>query len=151
MSDAASDGPGTARGRPIRAFVTYSEGERRAAMNAVNLFFSALLGASLGAMGEMPLERYALTIMLLVAAVSSVFVIAYSERGSTIISTSLCLALVLMLCLWSPSFRLPDEMQRLSVALLIWVLTLLATRFWPTASPSPAARHDALDPQDQDA
>jgi hypothetical protein len=120
-------------------------------MNAVNLFFSALLGASLGAMTEMPLGRYALTIILLVAAVSSVFVIAYSERRSTITSTSLCLLVVLMLSIWSPTFQLPSEMQRLSIALLIWVLTLVATRLWPTTepmSPPSPALSGAVQPED---
>ncbi|MFN3943872.1 MAG: hypothetical protein ACK4K7_02935 [Allosphingosinicella sp.] len=123
----------------MKALFTYSASERRAAMTAINLFFSALLGASLGAMSEMPLERYAMIIIVLVAAVSSIFVVAYSERKATILSTGIVLAALLAGTIWSPTLRLPEDMQRLSVALLIWVTTLVGTRYWPAAAPRESA------------
>ena len=64
----------------MKALLSYPDNERRATAAGVNLFFSALLGANVGMMNDMPLNDYFKMMVLLTGAVTAIFTIAVSER-----------------------------------------------------------------------
>lgn len=137
----------------MKWMVSYSATERKANIAAVNLFFSALLGASLGSMGALPLWDYGATIVLLVGAVGAIFTIAFSERPRMIVVMSLALGFMLTAVIASPDLRIHDDMQRLALALIIWLAILLAIRISPgvenaakTAAPPPEDEESFLTP-----
>jgi hypothetical protein len=112
---------------------SYSDQERRANIAAVNLFFSALLGASLGSMVSLSKYDFTMTIIILTGAVSAIFTIAFTDRRRMMVTTGAMLAFVLACMSYLPNFPIHADMQRLTIALLIWLITLLAVRFAPSA------------------
>lgn len=115
---------------------SYSEKERRANVTAVNLFFSALLGTSLGSMGSMgssSLHEYAFKIIVLAGAVTAIFTIAFTERRRMMVTMTITLAILFAFVISLPGVRLNQDMQRLSVMLAIWLGNLLLIRFTPAA------------------
>jgi hypothetical protein len=112
---------------------SYSDQERRANIAAVNLFFSALLGASLGSMVSLSKYNFTMTIIILTGAVTGIFTIAFTDRRRMMVITGAMLAFVLACMSYLPNFPMQADTQRLTIALLIWLITLLAVRFTPSA------------------
>jgi hypothetical protein len=116
----------------MKAVFSYPEKERRASLDGVNLFFSALLGANVGVMNDMPLNDYFKMILLLSGAVSAVFTIAVSERRSVMWTTALAFAVILLAMGVAPpvsSDESRQEFHRLVMTMAVWLAMLLLLRF----------------------
>ena len=120
----------------MKGLLAYSDDERRATLTGINLFFSALLGANLGAMNTMPLGDYVQMVVILAGAVTAVLTLAVSKRRLIISTTALALALILAAILLVPEVG-PDSdkgvMDRLAVTLGVWVAMLLVLRMTPSS------------------
>jgi predicted membrane channel-forming protein YqfA (hemolysin III family) len=134
-ADTGGDG-----GSAMKWMFSYSDQERRANIAAVNLFFSALLGASLGSMVSLSKYDFTMTIILLTGAVTSIFTIAFTDRRRMMVMTGAMLAFMLACMSYLPNFPMHENMQRLTIALLIWLVTLLAVRFAPSALEEPGKK-----------
>jgi hypothetical protein len=119
----------------LRGLITYTHDERRATLAGVNLFFSALLGANLGALSNIPLSDYFRLVLLLVGAVTAILTIAVSRRRVTVISTATALAVVLATISLVPGAggaRLGDDLDRMAVTLAVWLVMLMLVRLTPS-------------------
>jgi predicted membrane channel-forming protein YqfA (hemolysin III family) len=123
---------------------SYSDQERRANIAAVNLFFSALLGASLGSMASLSKYDFTMTIIILTGAVTGIFTIAFTDRRRMMVMMGGILVFVLACMSYLPNFPMHADMQRLTIALLIWLVTLLAVRFAPSAVEEPSKKKDPI-------
>ena len=127
----------------MKALFSYPEKELRATTDGVNLFFSALLGANVGVMNDMPLNDYFKMILLLTGAVTAVFTMAVSERRSVFWSTGLAFAIILLGLGVAPpvtSEESRQEFHRLVVTMGVWLGMLLLLRFTPTTNEKSSSR-----------
>ena len=108
----------------------YSAKEQRTTLASLNLFFSALLGANLGTMNEIPLSEYFKMVLLLVGAVTAILMIAVSKRGAIVFRTMLVLLAVGVLAT-SGTKGVEREFVRLAITLSLWLSLLLLLRLTP--------------------
>ena len=123
----------------ISKLISYSGDERRATISGVNLFFSALLGANLGTLGDVPLDEYFQLVVILVGAVTAILTIAITRRKLTAIWSGLAIALLIVVIAILPGRRmgeLADDFQRMAITLAVWLTMLLVVRFTPEADSS---------------
>ena len=121
----------------ISKLISYSGDERRATISGVNLFFSALLGANLGTLGDVPLDQYFQLTIILVGAVTAILTIAITRRRSMAIWSGLAVALlvfVIAFVLGERMGELVDDFQRMAITLGVWLTMLLVVRFTPEAA-----------------
>jgi glucose dehydrogenase len=109
--------------------------EQRSALDGVNLFFGALLGANLGSLNNLGLGEYAALVMLLAGAVITLRVFTTSERrGYAFMLLGLYIVVVSQFLLWPPrgldGLSLADR-QRIAVTMAIWLGTTLMTYYAP--------------------
>ena len=126
-------------------FVSHTENERRSTLAGVNLFFGALLGAHLGTMSEVPIDKYIFLILLLSGAVMGIFLVASSVRKRVIWITVFAYAALFAGILYIPKIQprgMEDEIQRIIAMLVIWLLLLLLIRFMAVL-PEPEASEGA--------
>ena len=110
-------------------------GGKAGAMDGLNLFFGALLGANLGSLQGMPLLYYVELIFLLAAVVMTVRMLSTSpRRGYMLACIGLYVVIGAAFLLWKP-FQpkgvAPNDLQRIATTLGIWVLLILATELSP--------------------
>src|SRR5688500_11470860 len=120
----------------ISKLISYSGDERRATISGVNLFFSALLGANLGTLGDVPLDQYFQLTIILVGAVTAILTIAITRRRSMAIWSGLAVALLIFVIAFVLGRRmgdLADDFQRMAITLGVWLVMLLVVRFTPEA------------------
>ena len=126
----------------ISKLISYSGDERRATITGVNLFFSALLGANLGTLGDVPLDEYFQLIIILVGAVTAILTIAITRRRAMAIWSGLAVALIVGVIAFLPGRRmgeLADDFHRMAITLGVWLAMLLVVRFTPEAERSEQA------------
>lgn len=115
-----------------------TEREKQGMVNAINLFFGALLGANLGTLDAMPLGGYALIVLLLAGAVGAIQVALHSERRLYAAATLGAYALLLGLMLAFPTRIIDglalDDMQRIIVTLIVWLGMAIVTELVPVGS-----------------
>ncbi len=111
----------------MRRPFSYSESEQRVTLASLNLFFSALLGANLGTMNEIPLPEYFKMVLLLVGAVTAILMIAVSELRAMILRIVLVLVAVALLASLGQGGT-QREFNRLAITLAVWLGLLLLLR-----------------------
>jgi hypothetical protein len=129
----------------MRNLLSYPDDERRATTAGINLFFSALLGANLGAMNAMPLAEYFQLVLMLVGAVTGILTIAVSKRPVIIWTTAAALVLILGLVALIPDFGpagVEAELDRLAVTLGVWAAMLVLLRLTPSSDGALGAAKD---------
>jgi MFS-type transporter involved in bile tolerance (Atg22 family) len=102
--------------------------EYDASVNALNIFFGAVIGISLGNIGEIPTEDYVTLLIVTVIAVTSILFVSYSERRIwSIISMSIVLGGVW----WIDQSNLNDLTlpAKLLPTLAVWGLLAVATEY----------------------
>ena len=112
-----------------------TSGGKVGAVDGLNLFFGALLGANLGSLQGMPLLYYVELIFLLAAVVMTVRMLSTSPRRGYMLA---CIGLYVVIgsafLLWKP-FQPKGvavaDLQRIATTLGIWVLLILATELSP--------------------
>jgi hypothetical protein len=119
-----------------------TRGEKIGAIDGINLFFGALLGANLGVIEQMPLGDYFKMIILLVGTVMALRMVSTSERlGYKLMTLGLYLILVpafLFLPAFRPEGLSDDATARLGITLAVWIAAVLTMEFWPTTRPAEA-------------
>src|SRR3954447_11832569 len=112
-----------------------TSGGKAGAVDGLNLFFGALLGANLGTIQGMTLPYYVELIFLLAAVVMTVRMLSTSPRRMYILA---CIALYVLIgaafLLWKPlqPKGVPvADLQRLATTLGIWVMLVLAAEISP--------------------
>ena len=129
----------------ISKLISYAGDERRATISGVNLFFSALLGANLGTLGDVPLDQYLQLTIILVGAVTAILTIAITRRRSMAIWSGLAVALLIFAIAFLPGRRmgeLADDFQRMAITLGVWLIMLLVVRFTPEAGEKAERREE---------
>ena len=114
----------------MKKVFSYSEKEKSVSLASINLFFSALLGANLGTMNEVPLSEYFTMVLVLVGAVTAILMIAISQRHALLFRTVLVLLAVAILAnLGADGTK--REFLRLAITLTVWLGLLLLIRLTP--------------------
>jgi len=113
------------------------------AIDGLNLFFGALLGANLGSMQHMALYDYGQLIVLLAGTVMVLRMLSTSERRIYMFVTLAFYVAIIAAILLVPKLQpkgMPlDDLHRLVVTLGIWVVFVLAAELSPVREAEPAA------------
>ena len=115
---------------------TQTKREKLGAIDGLNLFFGALLGANLGTLDALPIAEYVMLIVLLAFTVASIRMAATSERrlyafGNLLLYAALLTAIFLVPKLWPEGMAVAD-VQRLFATLIVWIGAALVFEITPT-------------------
>jgi hypothetical protein len=109
----------------MRRFFTTSRGRREGALDGLNLFFGALLGANLGTLDGLRLVSYVQLVTLLAGTVMALRVVSLSERlGRALVVLALYAALLVMLATVPavhPAGMELGDLHKLIATLALWV------------------------------
>jgi hypothetical protein len=119
----------------MRNLFRNSAGGKAGAIDGLNLFFGALLGANLGTMQGMALSEYGQMIVLLAGTVMALRMISTSERRVTMMIVigiyALLIAGMLFIPKLEPKGMAAGDFHRLVVTLAIWVVFVLLSELIP--------------------
>jgi len=111
-------------------------GGKVGAIDGLNLFFGALLGANLGTIQGMGLSDYIKLIVLLAGTVMVLRMLSTSERKRYMVATLLIYVAILAATLLVPKLQPKGmaiaDLHRLVATLGIWILFVVASEFMPT-------------------
>lgn len=112
-----------------------TSGGKAGAIDGLNLFFGALLGANLGSIQGMTLPYYVELIFLLAAVVMTVRMLSTSPRRTyMLVSIAFYVVIGAAFLLWKP-FQpkgvAPADLQRIATTLAIWLALVLFTELSP--------------------
>lgn len=112
-----------------------TSGGKAGAIDGLNLFFGALLGANLGTIQGMSLPYYVELIFLLAAVVMTVRMLSTSPRRKLMLGSIFLYAIIgAAFLLWKPlqpkGIAVAD-LQRIATTLCIWVVLVLAAELSP--------------------
>ncbi|MEA3041616.1 MAG: hypothetical protein QOC65_1105 [Sphingomonadales bacterium] len=109
----------------MRKLFTTSRGRREGALDGLNLFFGALLGANLGTLDGLRLVSYVQLVTLLAGTVVALRVVSLSEQiGRALVVLALYAVLLLMLAnvpALRPAGMALDDLHKLLATLALWV------------------------------
>ncbi|MEH6702345.1 hypothetical protein [Parasphingorhabdus sp.] len=111
-------------GNPFRL----TQREYEATINALNIFFGAIIGVSLGNITEIPMDDYILLLVIISAMVSSILLVTYTHRR---IWNSIMLTAVLLAAWYAESNAgdLIDFPERVLPTLTVWGALAVMTEF----------------------
>jgi hypothetical protein len=119
----------------MKSLLTSTEGGKVGAIDGLNLFFGALLGANLGTLDRMPLAEYVKLVFLLAGTVMALRMISTSERRLymliVIVIYALLIASMALVPQLQPKGMDVGDLHRLVATLGIWVAFVLASEFAP--------------------
>ena len=120
--------------------------EKRAAVNGLNLFFGALIGANLGALEQLAIRDYAMLISIICLIVLYIQLAPVARQRWTYVGFLLLTVALLYAILLTPfGLRLFEDRPRpaphLFVTICIWLFSVAYIELRPLAkSEAPAAR-----------
>jgi hypothetical protein len=127
---------------PMRLFQS-TPGGKAGAIDGLNLFFGALLGANLGTIDALPLWEYFKLVVLLAGTVMTLRMLSTSERRGYMLFTTglyvLLLGAVLYVPRLQPKGMSPESLQRLVVTLAVWIAFVVASELTPVREHRPKA------------
>jgi hypothetical protein len=119
----------------MKSLFVSTEGGKIGAIDGLNLFFGALLGANLGTLDRMPIREYVTLIVLLAGTVMTLRMISTSERRVVMLAVLAVYALLLVGLVMLPNFQpqgmSAGDVQRLAATLGIWILCVLGAELTP--------------------
>jgi hypothetical protein len=119
----------------LRQMFRNTEGGKAGAVDGLNLFFGALLGANLGTMQSLGLYEYIQLIVLLAGTVMVLRMISTSERRGYMLAVLgvyvLLIGTMLMVPDVQPKGMSKGDLHRLVATLAVWVLFVLGTELSP--------------------
>jgi hypothetical protein len=122
-------------GGQVRKLFRSTPGGKAGAIDGLNLFFGALLGANLGTIQGMSLLDYVELIAILAAMVVTLRMLSTSPRRYFMLANvALYVVVVGAFLLWpplQPKGVAQGDLQRLAATLGIWVLLAIATELTP--------------------
>jgi len=115
-------------------------GGKTGAIDGLNLFFGALLGANLGTMQALDLPQYIELVLLLAGTVMVLRMLSTSERPIyMLVLVGIYIAIIATLLVFLPPKGLPAaDLHRLTVTLAIWVACILGAELSPVHDESKA-------------
>jgi len=115
-------------------------GGKTGAIDGLNLFFGALLGANLGTMQALDLPQYIELVLLLAGTVMVLRMLSTSERRTyMLVLVGIYIAIIATLLVFLPPKGLPAaDLHRLTVTLAIWVACILGAELSPVHDESKA-------------
>jgi len=115
-------------------------GGKTGAIDGLNLFFGALLGANLGTMQALDLPQYIELVLLLAGTVMVLRMLSTSERRTyMLVLVGIYIAIIGALLVFLPPKGLPAaDLHRLTVTLAIWVACILGAELSPVHDESKA-------------
>jgi uncharacterized membrane protein YccC len=130
----------------VRKLFIAAKGRKEGAMDGLNLFFGALLGANLGTIAGLKLVTYVQLIVLLVGTVMALRIFAMSERrlfGGVLLGFYVA-ALIALASLpgLQPRGLATADLNRLIATLIVWIAMVVLLEIFsqanaPEAAPSP--------------
>jgi hypothetical protein len=115
-------------------------GGKAGAIDGLNLFFGALLGANLGTTQGMALRDYTTLIFLLAGTVMVIRMLSTSKRRVYMLINVAVYALLISAILFVPVLQpkgvATDDLHRLGVTLGIWIAFALITELMPVSEDS---------------
>ena len=129
----------------MRGLFRNTAGGKSGAIDGLNLFFGALLGANLGTLDRLRLVEYVPLAILLAGTVMAVRMVSTSERRGVVLGVLGVYALLLV-CLVAlpgakPDNMAVDDLHRLVATLAVWVIFILGIELSPLA-PAPPPEED---------
>jgi predicted membrane channel-forming protein YqfA (hemolysin III family) len=129
----------------MRSLFRNTAGGKAGAVDGLNLFFGALLGANLGTLDRLRLVDYIQLTVILAGTVMTVRMVSTSERRALMLAVlgvyvALLVALVLLPG-FKPDNMAVDDLHRLVATLAVWVIFVLGIELSPvreTPAPPPA-------------
>lgn len=117
------------------------------AVDGLNLFFGALLGANLGTLDRLRLVEYVQIAALLAGTVMAVRMVSTSERRGLMLGVLGVYAFLLVCLVLLPGARpdnmAVDDLHRLVATLAVWVIFILGIELSPIReSPPPPSGED---------
>ncbi len=103
--------------------------EYEATINALNIFFGAIIGVSLGNIAEIPLKDYMILLVIIATLVSSILLVTYTHRR---IWNSVMLTVFLLVAWYLESDtggELIDFPDRVLPTLTVWAAMAVSTEF----------------------
>ena len=121
----------------MKKLLRTTPGGKVGAVDGLNLFFGALLGANLGTMQTLALRDYVTLVILLAGTVMVLRMLSTSERRSYMLSlVGVYVAIFAVVLLFVPPKGIsPDDLHRLAATLGIWVLCILGAELSPVREP----------------
>jgi len=115
-------------------------GGKTGAIDGLNLFFGALLGANLGTMQALDLPQYIELVLLLAGTVMVLRMLSTSERRTyMLVLVGIYIAIIgALLVFLSPKGLPAADLHRLTVTLAIWVACILGAELSPVHDESKA-------------
>jgi hypothetical protein len=128
----------------MKSLFVSTPGGKAGALDGLNLFFGALLGANLGTLAPLALGEYVKLVILLAGTVVTLRMVSTSERRSLMFSVLAVYACLLVALVTLPGMR-PEgmaagDLHRLVATLAVWMLFVLISEFTPvreTRAPPP--------------
>ena len=119
----------------MKKLLMSTEGGKTGAVDGLNIFFGALLGANLGTLEKMPIFDYVKLIFLLAATVMAQRMVSTSERRRMMLATVGIYALLILGMVGLPGLQPkgmdPGDLQRLAATLVIWIVFVVASELSP--------------------
>src|SRR5688500_2866461 len=130
----------------MRSLFVNTPGGKAGALDGLNLFFGALLGANLGTLDPLPLGEYVKLVVLLAGTVVTLRMVSTSERRLYMLGALAVYALLLVALVTIPGMQ-PEgmatgDLHRLVATLAVWMLFVLFSEFSPV-------REDPAPPPEQ--
>jgi hypothetical protein len=118
-------------------------GGKAGAVDGLNLFFGALLGANLGTVDAIPLWEYFKLMILLAGTVMTIRMVSTSERRGYMLFMVVLYG-VLLAAIWvvpdlQPEGMSPAAVQRLIVTLAAWIVFVVGSELTPVREHRPKA------------
>jgi len=119
----------------MKSLFVSTEGGKVGAIDGLNLFFGALLGANLGTLDRLPIGEYVKLIVLLAGTVMALRMISTSERRVMMLVVLAVYAMLLVGMVVLPELQPKgmslDDVYRLVATLGVWVLFVLGAELSP--------------------
>jgi hypothetical protein len=119
----------------MKSLFLNTAGDRIGAVDGLNLFFGALLGANLGTIDRLPIREYVTLIVFLAGTVMTLRMISTTERRVAMFIVLAFYALLLVGMVTLPSLHprgmSADDVQRLVATLGVWILCVLGAELTP--------------------
>ncbi|HEX8308732.1 MAG TPA: hypothetical protein VF645_09990 [Allosphingosinicella sp.] len=131
----------------MRALFRNTAGGKQGAIDGLNLFFGALLGANLGTLDKLRLVDYIQITALLAGTVMTVRMVSTSDRRALVLAVLAVYAALLVSLVLLPDFKpagmAVDDLHRLVATLAVWVIFVLGIELSPTREAAePPAKDD---------
>jgi len=130
----------------MRGIFRNSAGGKSGAIDGLNLFFGALLGANLGTLDKLRLVDYIQITTLLAGTVMTVRMVSTSDRRGLMLAVLAIYAALLVGFVLLPDFKpagmAVEDLHRLVATLAVWVIFVLGIELSPVREDAPPRAED---------